>query len=211
MECVLPVFSFTRHSTICINQRFYVNKKIIYTTKGRDRFHWAATPLKPYKFGNICYMTYRYSVLYFLNLSLKFVFSNRKRQFLWRYPNPEIVIVPCFNAFAHAQSTYFPIEDRRHCTFVMHQFVKFNDICFSYSGAKLLKIAQKWNGHWTCRNDPLLFCVNTGKQRSDRPEPSRPVLCVLYCINLQANPTDVTHIYNKIKRTTIWFCGGRGV
>ena len=33
-----------------------------YTTKGRDRFHWAATPLKPYKVGNICYMTYRYSV-----------------------------------------------------------------------------------------------------------------------------------------------------
>ena len=24
----------------------------------------------------------------------------------------------------------------------------------------------------------------------------------------QANPTDETHIYNKIKRTTIWFCGG---
>ena len=43
----------------------------IYTTKGRDRFHWAATPLKPYKVGNICYMTYRYIVLYFLNLSLK--------------------------------------------------------------------------------------------------------------------------------------------
>ena len=28
-------------------------------------------PLKPYKVRNICYMTYRYSVLYFLNLSLK--------------------------------------------------------------------------------------------------------------------------------------------
>ena len=57
----------------------------IYTTKGRDRFHWAATPLKPYKVG--------------------------KRQFLWTYPHPETVVVPCFNAFAHAQSTY----DRRHC------------------------------------------------------------------------------------------------
>ena len=75
----------------------------IYTTKGRDRFHWAATPLKPYKVGNICYMTYRYSVLYFLNLSLKHFFCHRKRQFLWKYPNPETVIVPCFNAFAHAQ------------------------------------------------------------------------------------------------------------
>ena len=29
----------------------------MYTTKGRDRFHWAATPLKPYKVGNICSMT----------------------------------------------------------------------------------------------------------------------------------------------------------
>ena len=43
----------------------------IYTTKGRDRFHWAATPLKPYKVRNICCMKYRYGVLYFLNLSLK--------------------------------------------------------------------------------------------------------------------------------------------
>ena len=29
----------------------------IYTTKGRDRFHWAATPLRPYKVRNICNMT----------------------------------------------------------------------------------------------------------------------------------------------------------
>ena len=77
---------------------------LIDTTKGRDRFHWAATPLKPYKVGNICYMTYRYSLLYFLNLSLKHFFSHRKRQFLWKYPNPETVIVSCFNAFALAQS-----------------------------------------------------------------------------------------------------------
>ena len=68
-----------------------------YTTKGRDWFHWAATPLKPYKVGNICYMTYRYSVLYFLNLSLKHFFPHRKQLFLWKYPNPETVIVPCFN------------------------------------------------------------------------------------------------------------------
>ena len=40
----------------------------IYSTKERDRFHCAATDLKPYKVGNICYMTYRYSVLYFLNI-----------------------------------------------------------------------------------------------------------------------------------------------
>ena len=83
---------------------------IIYSTKGRDRFHWAATPLKPYKVGNI-YMTYGYSLLYFLNLSVKHLFFHKKRQFLWKYPNPETVTVPCFNVFAHAQSTYFPIED----------------------------------------------------------------------------------------------------
>ena len=91
-----------------------VSNHKIYTTKGRDRFHWAATPLKPCNVGNICFMTYSYSVLYFLNLSLKHFFSHRKRNFLWniqiRRP------FPCFNAFAHAQSTYFPIEDRRYCT-----------------------------------------------------------------------------------------------
>ena len=31
-------------------------------------------------------MMYRYSVLYFLNLSLKPFFFHRKRQFLWKYP-----------------------------------------------------------------------------------------------------------------------------
>ena len=65
----------------------------IYTTKGRDRFHWAATPLKPYTVGNICYMMYRYSVLY----CLWNIFYHGKRQFLWTYRNPETVIVPCFN------------------------------------------------------------------------------------------------------------------
>ena len=53
----------------------------IYTTKGRDRFHWAATPLKPHKVGNICYMTYRYSVLYFLNLSLNNFFPTENGNF----------------------------------------------------------------------------------------------------------------------------------
>ena len=53
----------------------------IYTTKGRDRFHRAATPLKPHKVGNICYMTYRYSVLYFLNLSFKHFFPTENGNF----------------------------------------------------------------------------------------------------------------------------------
>ena len=76
--CVIntPII-FTNRVIICNNM---VNALKIYTTKGRDRFHLAATPLKPHKVGNICYMTYRYGVLYFLNLSLKHFFPHRKRQ-----------------------------------------------------------------------------------------------------------------------------------
>ena len=91
--------------------RQILNIFTIYTTKGRDRFHWAATPLKPYKVGNICYMTYRCSVLYFLNLSLKHFFPLRKRQFLWKYPNPETVFVPCLNVSRMPNR-----RTRRHCT-----------------------------------------------------------------------------------------------
>ena len=59
-------------------------KKMLYfyTTKGRDRFHWAATPLKPYKVGNTCDMTYRYSVLYYLNLSLRHFFPQKTAIFV---------------------------------------------------------------------------------------------------------------------------------
>ena len=90
---------------------------IIYTTKGRDRFHWAATPLIPYKVGNICYMTYMYSVLYFLNLSLKQFFPHRKRQFLWKYPNPETVIVSCLNVsrMPNRRASQLKIKDIVHC------------------------------------------------------------------------------------------------
>ena len=90
----------------------------IYTTKGRDRFHWAATPLKPYKVENICYMTYRLWVLHFLNLSLKHFFSHRKRQFLWKYPNPKTVIVPCFNVsrMPNRRTSQSRIEDIVHCS-----------------------------------------------------------------------------------------------
>ena len=127
----------------------------------------------------ICYMMYRYSVLYFLNLSLNHFISHRKRQFLWKYTHPEAVIVPCFNAFAHAQSTYFPIEERRHCTLQVHQFAKLNDICPSDSGAKLLKIAQKWKWHWTGQN---FMCKH--RQSTFGPTGALPVLCALYCMNL---------------------------
>ena len=94
-----------------------VNKTNIYTTKGRDRFHWAATPLKPYKVGNICYMKYRYSVLYTLNLSLKHFFPHRKRQFLLKYPNPETVILPCFNVsrIPNRRTSQSKIKDIVHC------------------------------------------------------------------------------------------------
>ena len=69
---------FTNRVNICNNM---VNALKIYTTKGRDRFHLAATPLKPHKVGNICYMTYRYGVLYFLNLSLKHFFPTENGNF----------------------------------------------------------------------------------------------------------------------------------
>ena len=54
------------------------------------------------------FLIWRIGIVYYLNLSLKHFFPHRKRQFF-----PETVIVPRFNAFAHAQSTYFPIEDIR--------------------------------------------------------------------------------------------------
>ena len=133
----------------------------IYTTKGRDRFHWAATPLKPHKVGNMCYMTYRFSVLYFLYLSLKHFFPHRKRQFLWKYPNPETVIVPCFNASR--------MPNRRTSQSKIEEFAELNDICPSYSGAKLSKIAQKWNGHWTV---PFFTCKH--RQTTFGPTGSLP-------------------------------------
>ena len=126
-------------------------------------------------------MTYRYSVLFFLNLSLKHFFPHRKRQFLWKYPNPETVIVPCFNVsrMPNRLTSQSKIEDIVHCK--VHQFAKLNGICPSYSSAKLLKIAQKWNGHWTCRNDPSPFLfVSTGKHvRTDR-SPPRFICIVLH-------------------------------
>ena len=92
-----------QHFCHYILSAIYYNFRDIYNTKGRDRFHWAATPLKPYKVGNICDMTYKCSVLYFLNLPLEQSFFHRKRQFLRKYPNSETVIDPCLIGFAHAQ------------------------------------------------------------------------------------------------------------
>ena len=58
-----------------------IDQTNFYNTKGRDRFHWAATPPKPYKVRNIWYMTYMYGVLYFLNLSLKHFFPTENGNF----------------------------------------------------------------------------------------------------------------------------------
>ena len=116
-------------------------------------------------------MTYRYSVLYFLNLSVKQFFPHRKRQFLWKYPNPETVIVPCFNV------SRMPNRRTSQSKYI---------VSASVSQIK--------------RNLPfLLLCVSTGKQRSDRPDPPSPKQILR-----------TKHIYNKIKRTTIWFCGWGG-
>ena len=110
-------FSFWKNNPVEVTTTYYISNKCIYITKGGDRFHWAATPLEPHKVGNICYMTYRYSVLYFLNLFLKHFFPHRKQQFLWKYPNLETVIIPCFNVLRmpDQHTSQSKIEDIVHC------------------------------------------------------------------------------------------------
>ena len=85
-----------------------------YTTKGRDRFHWAATPLKPYKIGNICYMTYRYSVLYFLNLSLKHFFPQKTAIFV-KISKSFIFRVLTLSRMPNQRTSQSKIEDIVHC------------------------------------------------------------------------------------------------
>lgn len=79
-----------------------VNK---YTTKGRDQFYWATTPLKSYKDRNICDITYKCNVLYSLDLSLK-SFFHRKSQILRKYQNSEVLSIHVLYIFVHAQSMY---------------------------------------------------------------------------------------------------------
>ena len=135
---------------------------VIYTTKGGDQFHWTATPLKPYKVGNICYNTYRYSVSYFLTSP-----PPKKTAIIVKSQIRETVIVPCFNAFAHAQSTYFPID-------IVY---KANIVSFFWSTMNI-----KHENH----------------------------LRHIHQVRHAKHPMQILqtkHIYNKIKRTTIWFCG----
>ena len=111
-----------------MSKRWHLTGRILIDniTQGRDRFHWAATPLKPYKVGNICYMTYRYSVLYFFNLSLKHFSPHRKRQFLWKYPNPETVIVPCFNVSSQSKIETLYIVSASVCSIKGRHIQTFN-------------------------------------------------------------------------------------
>ena len=92
-------------------------EKKIYNTKGGDRFHWAATPPKPYTVGNIWYMTYNVWCIILPKFVGETFFSHRKRQFLWKYPNPETVIVPCFNVsrMPNRRTSQSKIENIVHC------------------------------------------------------------------------------------------------
>lgn len=83
-----------------------VNK---YTTKGRDQFYWATTPLKSYKDRNICDITYKCNVLYSLDLSLK-SFFHRKSQILRKYQNSEVVIDPCLIHLSACSVNVLPAE-----------------------------------------------------------------------------------------------------
>lgn len=68
----------------------------IYPTKGRDR----ATPLKPYKAGNIWDMPYKCCVLYFLDLSLKRSFFHRNAFFRKKnISKSKTIIDPCLIRF----------------------------------------------------------------------------------------------------------------
>ena len=89
----------------------------IYTTKGRDRLHWAATPLIPYKVENICYMTYRYSVLYFLNLSLKHFFPTENGNFCenTQIRRPLSFLVLTRSRMPNRRTSQPKIEDIVHC------------------------------------------------------------------------------------------------
>mgnify|MGYP003691677991 CR=1 FL=1 len=138
----MDIYLQTTVTSISPKQRRKCKRQVdFYTTIGRDRFHWAATPLKPYKVGNICYMTYRYSVLYFLNLSLKDFFPQKTAIFV-KISKSETVIVSCFNVsrMPNRHTSQTKIEDIVHCNnvrtdrspprfmcIVLHQFDKLND------------------------------------------------------------------------------------
>ena len=53
IACHHTVIAWTLHNLPIIACRHFL--QYLYITKGRARFHWVGTPLKPYKVGNICY------------------------------------------------------------------------------------------------------------------------------------------------------------
>ena len=88
----------------------------------------------------------------------------------------------------HAQSTYFPIEDGRHCTLSLG-----NPRYIPLTTSEVRIGRGLPSGTFAHVNDGIFTQYATHTRKTP-----------------QANPTDETHIYNKIKRTTIWFCGGGG-
>ena len=153
-RCIYQQLHTYIHSQVCLT---------IYTTKGWDRFNWAATPLKPYKVGNICYMMCRHDVLYFINLSLKHFFPTENGNF-------------CEN-----------IQIQRPLSFRV----------LTRSRMPNRRTSQSKIDCVHCKGISLLNSTTAYSPSTPRKTP-------------QANPTDETHVYNKIKRTTIWFCGGGG-
>ena len=116
--------------------------------------------MKPYKVGNICYMTYRYSVLYFLNLSLKHFFLPQKTAIFVKISKFKTVIVPCLNVsrMPNLRTSQSKIEDIVHCKCIR---------------CKIIKNFAKMIWALNVSNDPSpLLCVSTGKQRSDRSAPT---------------------------------------
>ena len=87
----------------------------LYTTKGRDWFHWAATPLKPYNVRNICHMTYRYSVLYCLNLFLKHFFPTENNNFCENIQIDISFRVLTRSRMPNRHTSQSKIEDIVHC------------------------------------------------------------------------------------------------
>ena len=94
---------------IWFKQEYHLSKIYTTYTNGGDRFHLADTPLKPKLVGNICYMTYRYSVLYFLNLSLKHFFPQKTAIFV-KISKSETVLVLC-SRMPNRRTSQSKIED----------------------------------------------------------------------------------------------------
>ena len=138
-----------------------------YTTKGRDRFHWAATPLKPYKFGNICYLSLKH---FFptengnfceniqIRSTLSFRVLTRSRMPNRRTSQSKIVVSASICSI------------KRHLSFLLR--------------CKIIKncAKMKWALNVSKWSFPFFMCKH--RQTTFGPTGALPVLCALYCINL---------------------------